>query len=220
MLRHWVIYGGLGLGAILAGLIAAKIYAAGRNVVQAPSTAPTTGPATTQMAPSVLDFTVRDLEGKPSELKQHKGQVVLIVNVASKCGLTPQYKQLEALYLKYKDRGLVIIGFPANDFLGQEPGTPAEIRQFCTLNYDVTFPLMEKITVKGKEMHPVYKFLTEKATAGAMAGDIEWNFAKFLVDRQGQLMARFGSRTKPDDAVVVTALETALGPPVKPTAVK
>jgi glutathione peroxidase len=172
------------------------------------------------MAPSVLDFTVRDLEGKPSELKQHKGQVVLIVNVASKCGLTPQYKQLEALYLKYKDRGLVIIGFPANDFLGQEPGTPAEIRQFCTLNYDVTFPLMEKITVKGKEMHPVYKFLTEKATAGAMAGDIEWNFAKFLVDRQGQLMARFGSRTKPDDAVVVTALETALGPPVKPTAVK
>ena len=135
---------------------------------------------------------------------------MLLVNVASKCGLTPQYKALESTYEKYREKGFVVIGFPANNFMGQEPGTDAEIKQFCTTKYNVTFPLMSKISVKGDDKHPLYKFLTEGKAGEDFAGDIEWNFAKFLVDRNGNVMARFGSRTTPDSPQVSEAIEKAL----------
>ena len=157
-----------------------------------------------------LDFKMKTIDGKEQDLSAYRGKVVLMVNVASKCGLTPQYKGLEALYEKYRDKGFVIIGFPANNFGGQEPGTNEEIKQFCTSKYDVQFPMMSKISVKGDDKHPLYKFLTEKETAGDFAGDVEWNFGKFLVDRNGNLMARFNPRTPPDDASVTGAIEKAL----------
>src|SRR5215208_8406995 len=134
---------------------------------------------------SPLDFKVKTIDGKEQKLSEYKGKVVLFVNVASKCGLTPQYKGLEALYEKYKDQGFVILGFPANNFGSQEPGTNEEIKQFCTSKYDVTFPMMSKISVKGDDKHELYKFLTEGAAGKDFAGDVEWNFAKFLVDRNG-----------------------------------
>lgn len=165
---------------------------------------PTTRPA------SVLDHRVKDIHGQDYDLSQHKGQVVMIVNVASKCGLTGQYKALEELYRQYKDAGLVIIGFPANDFANQEPGTNEQILAFCTRQYDVTFPLMSKISVKGPEKHPVYRFLTESETAGHFAGEIGWNFTKFLIARDGSLAARFDSRTKPDAPQVVETIEDLL----------
>ena len=159
---------------------------------------------------SPLDFKVKTIDGKEQNLADYKGKVVLFVNVASKCGLTPQYKGLEALYDKYKDKGLVVLGFPANNFNGQEPGTNEEIKQFCTSKYDVSFPMMSKISVKGDDKHPLYKFLTEGQAGEDFAGDVEWNFAKFLVDRNGNLMARFSSRTKPEDPQVAETIEKAL----------
>ena len=160
---------------------------------------------------SPLDFKVKTIDGKEQKLSEYKGKVVLFVNVASKCGLTPQYKGLEALYEKYKDQGFVILGFPANNFGSQEPGTNEEIKQFCTSKYDVTFPMMSKISVKGEDKHPLYKFLTEGKAGDDFAGDIEWNFAKFLVDRNGNVIARFSSKTKPEDAQVAQTIEKALG---------
>ena len=157
-----------------------------------------------------LDFTVKTIDGQDKKLSDYQGKVVLLVNVASKCGLTPQYKALEAVHQKYKDQGLVVIGFPANNFNGQEPGTNEEIKQFCTTKYNVTFPMMSKISVKGDDKHPLYKFLTEGKAGEDFAGDIEWNFAKFLVDRNGNVMARFGSRTTPDSPQVNEAIEKAL----------
>jgi glutathione peroxidase len=135
----------------------------------------------------------------------------MIVNVASKCGLTPQYAGLEKLYDAYKDRGLVVLGFPANNFGGQEPGTDEEIKTFCTSKYDVSFPMMSKISVKGDDQHPLYTLLTAKTDTNTFAGDIGWNFTKFLVGRDGQVVARFDSKTKPDDAKLVAAVEQALG---------
>jgi glutathione peroxidase len=156
-----------------------------------------------------LTHTVKDIDGKDFDLASLKGKVVLVVNVASKCGFTKQYTGLEALYQKYKDRGLVIIGFPSNDFGGQEPGSDADIKAFCSATYGVTFPMMSKITVKGDAKHPVYKSLTEGS--GPFAGEVGWNFTKFLVARDGQtLLARFGSSTKPEDATLVQAIEQAL----------
>jgi glutathione peroxidase len=160
--------------------------------------------------PSPLDFKVKDIDGKDVNLADYKGKVVMIVNVASKCGFTPQYKALEAVYEKYKDQGFVIIGFPANNFKSQEPGSNEEIKQFCSDKYNVTFPMMSKISVKGDDKAPLYKFLTEETTAGDFKGDISWNFNKFLVDRNGQVFARFASPTKPDDAQVTGAIEKAL----------
>jgi glutathione peroxidase len=159
----------------------------------------------------VLDFTLNSIDGSETPLRQFQGKVLLLVNTASKCGLTPQYKALEEIYRRYKDRGLVILGFPANDFLGQEPGTNAEIQEFCLINYGVSFPMFSKISVKGKAIHPLYRFLTEKETNPAFAGKIGWNFTKFLVDRKGQVAARFEPRTVPDDPQVVAAIEKALG---------
>jgi glutathione peroxidase len=140
-----------------------------------------------------------------------KGKVLLIVNVASKCGFTGQYEGLQELYTTYSNRNFAVLGFPANDFLGQEPGTEAEIQSFCTLTYGVTFPMFAKILVKGKDMHPLYKFLTSKETNPEFGGAISWNFNKFLIGRDGATVGRFGSRTKPEDKELVEAVEKALG---------
>ena len=157
-----------------------------------------------------LQFVVKDIDGKDVNLSQYQGKVVMIVNVASRCGFTPQYQQLEAVYKKYADRGFVILGFPANNFKGQEPGSDEQIKQFCTSKYDVTFPLMSKVSVVGEDKTPVYKFLTEKPTAGEFAGEIGWNFNKFLIDRNGNVIARYNSKTKPDDTQVTEEIEKAL----------
>lgn len=155
---------------------------------------------------SPLQATLKSADGKPYPLAQHHGQVVLLVNVASKCGLTPQYNGLEALYDKYKDAGLVVIGVPANNFNGQEPGTNEEIQAFCKSKYDVSFPVLGKISVKGDDIDPLYKYLT----TSPKPGDIGWNFAKFLINRKGEVIDRFDPKMKPDDATVIAAIESAL----------
>ena len=159
---------------------------------------------------NIYDFTMQDIDGKSVSLSAFKGKVLLIVNVASKCGFTGQYAGLEKLYSTYTNRDFVVLGFPANDFLGQEPGTEAEIKNFCTLTYGVTFPMFAKISVKGKDIHPLYKFLTSKETNPKFGGSISWNFNKFLIGRDGAIMGRFGSRTKPDDKELLAAVEQAL----------
>jgi len=159
---------------------------------------------------SIYDFNAADIDGNDVNLADYKGKVLLIVNVASKCGFTPQYKGLESIYRKYKDRGFEILGFPSNDFMGQEPGTNEQIKSFCQLNYQVSFPLFSKITVKGKNIHPLYKFLTEKSTDPDFAGGITWNFNKFLIDRKGSIVNRFGSRAEPQSPEVTKAIELAL----------
>jgi glutathione peroxidase len=161
-------------------------------------------------ASSVLEFTPTSIDGKPAPLAAYKGKVVMIVNVASRCGYTPQYKELEAMYEKYKDQGFVILGFPANNFMGQEPGTNEEIQTFCSTKYHVTFPLFSKISVKGDDKAPLYQFLTDKATNPATGGDIKWNFTKFLVGRDGKVITRYESAVKPDAANVTEAVEKAL----------
>lgn len=157
-----------------------------------------------------LSFVLKDIDGANVNLARYQGKVTLMVNVATFCGLTPQYEALQKLYEKYKEKGLVVLGFPANEFGKQEPGTDEEIKKFCTGTYKVTFPMFSKIVVKGEEIHPLYKFLTEKKTNEKFAGDIEWNFAKFLVGRNGEVLGRFNSRTKPDAGEVVKAIEAAL----------
>jgi glutathione peroxidase len=157
-----------------------------------------------------LQFTVKDIDGKDVDLSQYKGKVVMIVNVASKCGNTPQYKQLEALNKKYKEQGLVILGFPANEFGKQEPGTDAQIKEFCTSTYQVDFPMFSKIVVKGEGQADLYKYLTSKETDPAHAGDITWNFEKFLIGRDGQIANRFKPGTKPDAPQVVKSIEAEL----------
>ena len=159
---------------------------------------------------SPLEFTLHDIKGKTVELSKYKGKVVLLVNVASKCGLTPQYEALEALYEKYEKEGLVIVGVPANEFNKQEPGTNEEIEKFCTSKYSVTFPMMAKIVVKGKGIDPLYEFLTSKETNPKHAGEITWNFEKFLIGRDGQVAARFAPRVKPEAPEVTEAVEAAL----------
>lgn len=150
-------------------------------------------------AQTIYDFKMNDIDGKPVSLSQYKGKVVMIVNVASKCGLTKQYEGLEALYKKYKDKGFVVLGFPCNQFMGQEPGTEAEILEFCTVNYGVTFPMFTKIEVNGDGTHPLYTFLRKTLPGTGSKSDIEWNFAKFLIGRDGKPVERFNPRTKPED---------------------
>jgi glutathione peroxidase len=159
---------------------------------------------------SVYEFTPRSIEGQPAPLAAYKGRVLLLVNVASKCGFTPQYKGLEALYEAYKDKGLVVVGFPANNFMSQEPGTNEEIKTFCTRTYNVTFPMMSKISVKGDGQDDLYKYLTDKTAHPDTGGDIKWNFTKFLVDRSGNVVARFEPKTTPDSPEVRAAIEKAL----------
>jgi glutathione peroxidase len=157
----------------------------------------------------IYDFSVKSIDGKEVQLKDYKGKVLLIVNTASKCGFTPQYKDLQEIYQKYKEKGLLILGFPANDFGQQEPGNNPEIKEFCSLNYQVDFPLFEKISVKGESQHPLFKFLTEQKNPD-FTGEIKWNFEKILIGRDGQLLRRFRSKVKPSDSEMVEAIETAL----------
>lgn len=148
------------------------------------------------------------IDGKEQTLADYKGKVVLIVNTASKCGLTPQYEALESIFDKYKDQGLVVLAFPCNDFGKQEPGTHEEIAEFCKVKFDVSFPLMAKLHVKGKEQHPLYTKLTGEG--GVFPGNVKWNFGKFLINKNGEAIARFEPRQKPDSKEVVAALEKAL----------
>lgn len=156
---------------------------------------------------TIYDFKVNDITGEPFDLHSLKGKKVLIVNTASKCGLTPQFEGLEALYKKYKTQDFVIIGFPSNDFLSQDPGTNEEIATFCEKNYGVTFPMMEKIVVKGDGQHPLYQFLTKKSENGVYDGEIEWNFQKFLINKDGQLEKVFSPKTLPNDPEIIEWIE-------------
>src|SRR5271165_2274122 len=160
-------------------------------------------------ASGIYTFTLNSIDGKPAPLADYKGKVVLVVNVASQCGYTPQYSALEATYEKYKDKGFVILGFPANNFGAQEPGTNEEIKTFCTRKYSVTFPMYAKISVKGDDQAPLYAYLT-KETGPGMTGDIKWNFTKFLVDRNGKVVQRFESAVTPDSKEVTSAIEKQL----------
>jgi glutathione peroxidase len=159
---------------------------------------------------SIYDFRVADIDGNDVNLADYKGRVLLVVNVASKCGFTPQYKGLQKIYGDYRDRGFEILAFPSNDFMGQEPGTNEQIKTFCQLNYNVGFPMFSKISVKGKSIHPLYSYLTDKSTNPKFAGAITWNFNKFLIDRKGNIVNRFDSRTDPQSQEVIKAIEQAL----------
>jgi len=161
-------------------------------------------------AGGVLGFTMKNIDGKDVPLSRYRGKAFLIVNVASRCGHTPQYKDLEALYRKYKEKGFAILGFPANNFKQQEPGTDAEIKQFCTTNYDVTFDMFSKISVKGDDQHPLYTFLTSDTANQKFAGDVKWNFTKYLVDRNGNVVGKFASGVSPMSEEVIAAVESAL----------
>ena len=156
---------------------------------------------------TIYQFTVEDINGKPFALADLKGKKVMIVNTASKCGLTPQYKELEALYQQYKDRDFIIIGFPANNFLGQEPGSNEQIASFCSINYGVSFPMMSKISVKGKNMHPLYQFLTQKSKNGVEDSKVKWNFQKYLIGRDGKLEKVIDPKTLPSSDEVKQWIE-------------
>jgi glutathione peroxidase len=162
-------------------------------------------------AGSVYSFTLKSIDGQPVSLRTYKGKVLMLVNVASKCGYTPQYAGLESLYEKYKDRGLVIVGIPANNFAAQEPGTNAEIKTFCRNKYNVTFPMMAKVSVLGEDKAPLYGFLTDTSINPQIGGDIKWNFTKFLFARDGKPVARFEPAVTPDSPQVTAAVESALG---------
>jgi len=161
-------------------------------------------------AASALDFTLNSLDGKAAPLADYRGKVVMIVNVASRCGYTPQYAGLEKIYEKYKAQGFVILGFPANNFGGQEPGSNEEIKTFCSSKYQVTFPMYSKISVAGADAAPLYQFLTNKEINPQTGGEIKWNFTKFLLDRQGKAIARFEPAVTPESSEVTAAIEKAL----------
>lgn len=163
-----------------------------------------------EKVPAVLNFKMKSLKGKEVNLADYQGKVVLMVNVASQCGLTPQYEQLQALHDKYKDLGLCVLGFPANEFGKQEPGNDEEIATFCKDNYGVSFDMFSKVVVKGEGICPLYKFLTSKESNGDFSGEITWNFEKFLVSKDGQVIKRFAPKVKPDAEEVVKAIEEAL----------
>lgn len=181
------------------------------------------------MSHTVYDYNVKTITGSPTQLGEYKGDVLLIVNVASKCGLTPQYEGLESIYKKYRKQGFEVLGFPANEFLAQEPGSNQDIQTFCQSNYGVEFPMFEKIVVKGEGQHPLYKFLTEEKpqtkmkpdgnlmeklkSGGLLTGkenDIKWNFEKFLINRQGQIVERFSPEIAPEDPMITAAIEKEL----------
>ncbi len=166
--------------------------------------------ASAAFSASVYDFTLNSIDGKPAPLAGYRGKVLLLVNVASKCGFTPQYAGLEKVYQQYKDRGLVILGFPANNFGAQEPGTNEEIKTFCSRTYNVTFPLFTKTSVKGEDINPLYRYLTDKSDNPATGGEIRWNFTKFLVARDGTVLSRFEPKVTPDSPEVAEAIEKAL----------
>ncbi|HEV2394005.1 MAG TPA: glutathione peroxidase [Verrucomicrobiae bacterium] len=164
--------------------------------------------ATLAFASPLYDIPLKDIDGKATSLGAYKGKVLLIVNVASKCGLTPQYKALEAIHEKYKDQGFTVLGFPCNQFAGQEPGSNSQIKEFCSSRYSVSFPLFDKLEVNGANRHPLYVALAGKDSP--FPGDIKWNFGKFLIDRDGRIIKRFEPKTTPDSPEVTQAIETAL----------
>jgi glutathione peroxidase len=186
-------------------LLATAALVLSASMVRAQS--PATRPAD---AKNILDLTAQDISGKDVPLSRYKGKVLLIVNVASKCGNTPQYANLEQIFEKYKDKGLAILAFPANEFGGQEPGTNEQIQAFCTSTYNVKFDLFSKVKAKGDGQHPVFQFLTDKATNPVSPGAIKWNFTKFLISRDGQIAARFEPKVKPDEPEVIKAIEAEL----------
>jgi glutathione peroxidase len=163
--------------------------------------------AVSSNAASLHEFTMNDIDGKPVKLDSYKGKVVLVVNVASKCGFTPQYEGLEKIYKQFQAKGFVVLGFPANNFMGQEPGSEADIKAFCSSKYNVTFPMFSKISVKGDDMHPLYQYLTQKSNP---TGDVRWNFGKFLVGKDGKIIARYDSNVAPESAELTSAIESAL----------
>ena len=158
--------------------------------------------------PPLREIPLKDINDKETSLKAYEGKVLLVVNVASKCGFTPQYKSLEAIHQKYKDKGFTVLGFPCNDFGAQEPGTNEQIKEFCSATYNVTFPLFDKIHIKGPEQHPLYTALSGKDSP--FPGPVKWNFGKFVIGRDGKILKRFDSAAKPDSADVVQAIEAAL----------
>jgi glutathione peroxidase len=158
----------------------------------------------------LFDHQINRITGEPATLAEHKGDLLLIVNVASKCGLTPQYTGLQKIQEEYGDRGFSVLGFPCNQFLGQEPGTPEEIQEFCSTTYGIDFPLFEKIDVNGDDRHPIYEELTAAADAEGHSGDIRWNFEKFLVSPGGEIVARFNPTVEPEDAQITQAIEANL----------
>jgi glutathione peroxidase len=193
----------------IASLVASLTFA-GSAADQAASAASEPKGAQETMK-SVLDFTVKDIDGNPVKLgERFDGDVLLIVNTASKCGFTPQYADLQALYETYHEKGLEILAFPSNDFGGQEPGSESDIKSFCTSNYQVTFPLFSKIPVKGENKDPLYRYLTDSAKNPDTGGEIKWNFTKFLVDREGNVVARYEPKVKPTDAEVTQSIEKEL----------
>lgn len=161
-------------------------------------------------ANSIYEFEVLDIDGNRVSLADYRGKVVMFVNTASQCGYTPQYEGLQKIYDRYKDRGFVILGFPANNFGGQEPGSNEEIKEFCTLRYKVTFPMFAKISVKGEDQHPLYAYLTSNKANPEFAGEITWNFNKFLANDKGEIVARFASKETPESPEVTKAIESAL----------
>ncbi len=167
------------------------------------------GPAGAE-ARSLYDFRLQDIDGNDVSLSQFRGKALLIVNVASRCGYTYQYEGLEALYRRYRERGLIVLGFPANNFLRQEPGSDEEIKEFCSTTYGVTFPMFSKISVKGRDIHPLYEYLTSRQTDPAFSGAITWNFNKFLVSRDGRIVGRFRTQEEPGGETITNAVEAAL----------
>ena len=159
---------------------------------------------------SIYDAKINTLEGEPADLSEYKGKALLVVNVASKCGLTPQYEGLEKLHEEYASRGFEVLGFTCNQFMGQEPGSPDEIREFCDTNYHVQFPLFQKIDVNGAQQHPLYAELEQQADADGEAGDVKWNFEKFLVSPEGKVVGRFRPQVTPEDPALVEAIEAQL----------
>lgn len=188
--------------AIVFGAVALISFSCATGKSQ--STAEVSTSSTSKEMPTIYDFKVTDIDGKEFDFATLKGKKIMIVNTASECGLTPQYKQLEEVYKKYGTGNFTIIGFPANNFLGQEPGSNEEIKGFCTKNYGVTFPMMSKISVKGNDMAPIYQWLTTKAKNGVEDVDVAWNFHKFLIDENGHYVRNVSPRTLPDDASIIS----------------
>ena len=186
--------------------VAALIFSC-QNQAKKKQTATPTATTTPMAKETIYQFKVEDLSGDSFDFSTLKGKKILVVNTASECGLTPQYEQLQAIYEKYKDKNFVIVGFPANNFGAQEPGTNQQIATFCQKNYGVTFPMMAKISVKGGDMHPVYQFLTQKAKNGLQDSEVEWNFQKYLINENGELAKVVSPRTLPTDAEIVNWIE-------------
>ncbi len=195
---------------VLARMISTVILAMSAIVLVSIPWAMISAHSAPNQAGSVLDFTVKDIDGKDVPLAKFQGKVLLIVNTASQCGYTPQYKGLQEIYQKYKDQGFEILAFPANEFGAQEPGTDDQIKQFCSSKYNVSFPLFSKIVVKGDGIHPLYKFLTSETTDPKHAGAIPWNFTKFLVSRKGEVVGRYQPSVKPESSELGSAIEKAL----------